>query len=66
MTDPICISVLAPPPPPPHLGLLEENRPLWVDATGQQAGGHVQDVVPELRRVLRLRDGVQVHDAVEH
>ncbi|TNN28126.1 hypothetical protein EYF80_061726 [Liparis tanakae] len=47
-------------------GLLEEDGPLRVDADGQQAGGHVQDVGAQQRRVLRLRDGVQVHDAVQH
>ena len=48
------------------LGLLEEDRGVWVDATGQQAGGHVQDVKPKQRGVLGLGDGVQVHDAVQH
>lgn len=49
-----------------HLRLLEEYRPLWVDAAGQQAGCHVQNACPQLSRVLGLRDGVQVHDAVQH
>lgn len=49
-----------------HLWLLEEDGPLWVDAAGQQARRHVQDARTEQNRVLRLRDGVQVHDAVQH
>lgn len=49
-----------------HLGLLEEDGPLRVDAAGQQAGRHVQDAGSEQSRVLRHRDGVQVHDAVQH
>lgn len=49
-----------------HLGLLEEDGPLRVDAAGQQAGRHVQDAAAEQNRVLRLRDRVQVHDAVQH
>lgn len=49
-----------------HLRLLEEDGPLRVDTTGQQAGSHVQYAAPQLQRLLRLRDGVQVYDAVHH
>lgn len=49
-----------------HLRLLEEDGPLRVDTTGQQASRHVQYAAPQLKRLLRLRDGVQVDDAVQH
>ena len=49
-----------------HLRLLKEDGALGVDAAGEQAGGHVQNVLAEQRRVLGLRDGVQVHDAVQN
>lgn len=54
------------PSAPAHLRLLEDHGSPRVDATRQQAGRHVRDAAAELARVLRLRDGVQVHDAVEH
>lgn len=54
------------PSSPAHLRLLEEYYPLRVDAAGQQAGRHVQYASPKLSRVLRLCDGVQVYNAVEH
>lgn len=50
---------------PTHLRLLEEYRFLWVDTAGQQAGCHIQYVTLELRWILGLGDGVQIHNAVE-
>lgn len=47
-----------------NLRLLEEYCPVGVNATGQQAGCHVQYAAPELAWVLRLGDGVHVYNAV--
>lgn len=44
--------------------LLEKDGASRVYATGQQTGGHVQDVVSEHLRILRLSDGMKVYDAV--
>lgn len=59
-----------PPPPSPQpytdLRLLEENALLRVDPAGQQAGGHVQDALPQAAGVLGDGDGVEVHDAVQY
>lgn len=44
--------------------LLKEDGASRVNATGQQTSGHVQDVVSQYLRVLRLGDGMKVYDAV--
>jgi len=46
------------------LRLLKEDGVSRVNATGQQTGGHVQDVVSQYLRVLRLGDGMKVYYAV--
>jgi len=46
------------------LRLLKEDGASRVNATGQQTGGHVQDVVSQYLRVLRLGDGMKVYYAV--
>lgn len=44
--------------------LLKEDGASRVNATGQHTSGHVQDVVSQYLRVLRLGDGMKVYDAV--
>ena len=47
-----------------NLGLQEEDRALVVDSGGKEEGGHLSRPGPELPRLLRRRDRVQVHYAV--
>lgn len=48
------------------LRLPEKGALLWADAAGEERSRHVQDALPQHGWVLGDRDGVQVHDAVQH
>src|SRR5712691_5280770 len=45
-----------------HVGLHEHDAPLRVESRGQEADRHVERALPQGRHVVRLGDGVQVHD----
>ncbi len=47
------------------VGLHEQHALLGIDAGGQEAHGHVQGAGGQLVHLVRLGDGVIVHDADE-